>query len=294
MRLDAAAAQAAVATLAARLGMAPEQAAEGIVAIAVAHLLQATRQVSVERGHDPRDFAMVAFGGAGPVFAATLAEELGVGTVFVPPDPGVMSAAGLLAADFRRDYVRTLARPLAAMDDAAMRDALQALRAEAEHDIAVMRPEGTPRFEPAADLRYAGQGYELTVPITPADIEDLAGPLAGRFHALHRTRFGHAYPKEAVRLVNLRLRLTVPQPGIPMQRARSGADAAVAETGELHWRGHRLACRFLARAGLAQGDAVEGPAVIEEDTASTLIPPGWRGRLDAGGGLVITRQEESA
>jgi N-methylhydantoinase A len=218
------------ATLAGGLELGADAAArafEGIdpadaIAVVNAEMLRALRLVSVERGHDPRDFALVAFGGAGPLHACALAEELEVGTVLVPAAAGVLSALGLVASAERRDRVVPYVRPLAEVDDL---------------------PDG------AADLRYAGQSFELTVPIQP--------DLAEAFHRAHEQRYGYADRRRPVELVAIRTAETKPGP------------------------------QFELPAG--EPFHIEGPAVVELDGATCFIPPGWEGDRDGSSTLVLTR-----
>ncbi|KQX42525.1 hypothetical protein ASD04_00710 [Devosia sp. Root436] len=290
MALDVAAAERAVGSLGARLGLGLQRAAASILRVAVANMLHATREVSIERGYDPRDYVVAAFGGAGPLAATVLADELGANTVFVPSNPGVMSALGLLLSDFRRDYVATGMSDAAMLSAGAIRAALAGLEAEARTDIERMRPEGDARFHFSADLRYAGQGYELSVPIRLSD-EDPARTMVDAFHELHQLRFGHSYPNARVRLVNYRLRLVVarPLPTDALRVARNRPDRQD-QQGDIWIDGTKQPCTFLLRETLAAGVTAAGPVVVEEDSASTFVPAGWRLRIDEHGGMNIERQ----
>ena len=194
IRLDPAAAEAAVGRLAAELGMDVYECAEGIITVAVQEMVRALRLVSVERGEDPREATLIAFGGAGPLHACPVAEELGVGRVVAPPAAGVLAALGLVVAGERRDYVQTVLAPVAAGADLAA--ALAPLSERAEREIPGARHTA------AADCRYAGQSHSLTVPWDPAAP---AQELAQAFHAAHRERYGDADPARAVEAVTLRL-----------------------------------------------------------------------------------------
>jgi len=301
MPLDMAAARSALSGVAHRLGYegqsAIERAAEGMFRIACANMLQATRQVSIERGYDPREYAVVAYGGAGPLHAVVLAEDIGAKTVLVPPNPGVTSAMGLLLADFRLDYVRSRTLRLEQANRDAILALFEELRVAAQDDLETMAPPGVPTVQYSMDMRYVGQGYELLIDIEPfaADGTPDAGLLekaAERFHALHQRRMGHAFPEQAVRAINYRARLVVPQqPFVPASRARAQAPAA-AEQGRIFWNGAHMACQVVQRNALAEGDLVAGAALVEDGSASTFIPPGWTARLDAQGALVIERASQ--
>ncbi|MGD9571016.1 MAG: hydantoinase/oxoprolinase family protein [Thermoleophilia bacterium] len=194
VHLDRDAAEAAVGRLADRLGMGLEECAEGIVTVAVQEMVRALRLVSVERGEDPREAVLIAFGGAGPLHACPVAEELGITRVLAPPAAGVLAALGLVVAGERRDYVQTVLRPVDAGEDLA--GLLAPLRARAEDEI-----PGAGHAA-AADVRYAGQSHHLTVPWDPGRPE---ADLAATFHAAHRERFGDADEDRAVEAVTLRL-----------------------------------------------------------------------------------------
>jgi N-methylhydantoinase A len=238
-----------------------EEAAEGVVAVAVNALVQALRVVSVERGHDPASAALIAFGGAGPLHACELASQLGATRVLCLPASGVLSAVGLAAAERRRDASRSLLRPL---DDAGD------LGAEIARLLGARDGE---TIRAAADLRYAGQSFELLVPFGDGD------DLAAAFHAEHERRYGHADPTHAVELVTLRA-----------AAVRPGARVALRATGEverdrrtIRIGGEAVEADVLRGSGLPPGTAVRGPAVIEFPETTCLVPPGWRGEADEHG-----------
>jgi N-methylhydantoinase A len=296
MPLDRPAAVRVVERVGARLGLSTEATAEGMFRIAGANMLQATRQVSIERGYDPRDYAIVAYGGAGPLHAAVLAEEIGARAVVVPTHPGVTSAMGLMIADFRLDYVRSRVLTLLPDHEGSIRDLFADLRAEAESDLEAMGPQGVPTLSYTIDLRYVGQGYELSLDLDPFDVAiDLLGDLLDRFHRLHRTRFGHANPNQAVRAINYRACLRVPQGGAPAstgslpERETLPPPVRPMESGEMFWGGTRIRCNYAARHSLQPGDRCTGPVLIEDHSATTLVPPGWSVRVDQHHALIIER-----
>jgi N-methylhydantoinase A len=273
------------------LGMGVREAAAGIVDVVNAGMAAALRIVSVERGYDPREFALIAFGGAGPVHAARLAEELEIPQVIVPPIPGGFSALGLVASDIRRDYVKTY---YARLDGVAL-DAMAAEYGAMERAAREMLEragvaEGRREITRAADCRYGRQAYELTVPVaggpvTRASIERLAAD----FHDKHRLTYGHASPDEAVQLVNLRVSAVGRLGGLDLGRAgTTDGDVAGAVTREAYFKETGLApCPVLGRGALAAGAVRAGPLIIEAMDTTIVVPPGWRARGDARGVIVL-------
>lgn len=284
LRLDRAAALGPIGRLAVGLGLGVDETAEGILAIATAHLGAAVRQVSVERGIDPRGLPLVAFGGAGPLHAARLVRDLGLGEVVVPPAPGLLCAVGLVGADERLDAAQTVLTRLDAAAAPALaawfRSAARELRGRLAADgIAADRST----FLATAECRYVGQGYELPVPLAGLNVGAVRGLAAG-FHAAHRARYGHAAPDEPVEAVTLRLtaigRLDHPEPARLERGARDGRPAAVANRGTrpvlLPGAGERVPVRVWWRDGLRAGDRLDGPCIVEQLDATTLVLPGMR------------------
>ncbi|MQY02367.1 hydantoinase/oxoprolinase family protein [Actinomadura macrotermitis] len=279
--LDVAVARAGVAELAAGLGLTPERAAAGVLEISAWNQANAIRQITVRRGLDVRDHPLVAFGGSGPLLACRLLDVLGLGTALVPPDPGNLSAFGLLTVDVRDDHVRTCVD----RDPAAVEAVFAELEEQAS--AALARAGFGPaerRFARSADLRYAGQAFEVRV---PAD----AGDVAARFHDAHEALYGYCDRAAPVEWVNLRVTgigpIARPEPrGHPpgdgdSSRARTG-------TRRVHFDDWTDAALY-RRESLAPGDEVEGPAVIEEYGSTLPLHPGFRARVDPHGNLVVTR-----
>jgi N-methylhydantoinase A len=246
---------------------------------------KAIREISVERGYDPRDYTLVAFGGAGGLHACDLARALGMPRVLVPTFPGALSALGILRADVVRDYSQTVRLPVPSMSvvRSPLRRAFEAL---AKRGVAEMAREGFAanrlRQEHLLDMRYVGQAYELTV--------SASGDFVAAFHHAHERRYGYADTARAVEVVNIRVRVIglTPKPELP--RSRPGAaDPRKALTGQRRaWFGGRAITAVLyRREKLRAGNVVRGPAVISEYSATTLVPPGWRARVDAYGNLVL-------
>ena len=278
--LDRDAIAAPLAALAADIGASPEAAAEGILAVADTAMEGALRVISVERGHDPADFTLVPFGGAAGLHAAELADRLGVPGILVPPDPGVLSARGMLASPVRRDAARSVLLRHDADPDrvAAVYDALEA------EALAAMDAEGVPARDVTlrrlADARYAGQSFELRVP---------AADWAAAFHEAHRARYGFDRPDAPVELVTARVEATGPVPAVPVGAAAEPGDPPADRTGVVVWRGEEVRARVLARAGLEPGRELDGPAVVHEYSATLWVPPGWRATVLDGGSLFMRR-----
>lgn len=289
MVLEIEAAQSAVEELARSYEMNALQMAESIARIAVANITQATRLVSIQRGHDPRRYAICAYGGAGPLLASLVAEQLSVPRVVVPPNPGLFSAFGLLVSDFKRDFTRSRLRRLTALTVADVRKDVDDLRSRAADEFASYGlTKDELRYETWLDLRYEGQGFELPIPI--ADSHLSGGDLSlvrELFNATHLARYGHNFPEHEVVLVSYRVTVSASreasyihtEPARPTER----------RSGRVFFDGSWHTCAFRFRHELGSGDALNGPAVVSEDTATTFIPRGWAVRVDAIGNLVIDR-----
>src|SRR4051794_4497615 len=263
--IDLAAAERAIGTVAAPFGLSVPETAARIIEIVNSNMAQALRIVSVERGHDPRELSLIAFGGAGPMHAVALAEELAIPEVIIPPAPGAFSALGLVATDLKRDYSRTLYADLGSVDPQRVGDAFAQMEAAGTAmlkaaSVAAER-RALPRF---ADVRYRRQAYELTLPVEPGTVTRASlDRLAEAFHVKHRQTYGHANREEPVQLVNLRLNAIGKLPDLALAQPHDPASARVRTrdvwfpgTGfvpaEVHWRD-----------GLAPGTKVSGPAVVE-------------------------------
>jgi N-methylhydantoinase A len=287
MVLDVAAAEAAVRdTVAAPLGLGLQEAARGILAIADSNMVGAVRVVSVERGHDPRDFALVPFGGAGPLHGCALASLLGIRTVLVPPAPGVLCAQGLLAADLKAEFSRSLPEATAETIAAGF-EGLEAQAAAwfAEEQV----PEAQRETRRVSLMRYAGQGGELAVP-WPGDME---GAATG-FAAQHRALYGFDLPEGTVELVTLRLEATGRLGGAITRPLPAGSGAVSYGRHPVHFAGGTRDAALFDRAALGAGDRFAGPAIVTQLDATTLVPPGWTARMDASGALVLQNEETAA
>ena len=276
--------------IAAPLGLSVAEAAAKIVEVVNASMAEALRIVSVERGHDPRDFVLIAFGGAGPVHAAFLAEELGIAEVVVPPATGAFSALGLVASDVKREYSRTLYADLGSVEPQRVAAALDAMAAEADAMLEAARvPSERRALRRQADVRYRRQAYELTVPLADGKItrETLAA-LAASFHDRHRRTYGHANPNESVQLVNLRLTALGRSPELILQQ-HGGAGRPVRERSAWFPETGFTACLVHWRDGLTAGASLAGPAIVEALDTTVVVPPGWTARVDERGYIRMRR-----
>jgi N-methylhydantoinase A len=292
MTLDVAAARTAVQTIADAMGLGSlEEAAEGIVAIVNENMAGALRLVSVQRGHDPRDFALVAYGGAGPLHANAVAEIMGSFPVLVPPAPGLLCAIGDLVADFRDEFAQTYIRVLGDADPGEVGSILEALgeRARAWLDAEGI-PEDARSITYTADMRYHRQGYEIPVAIDPDEVRGGLVALEERFNLLHEQLYGFRMPGTASEIVNLRAigSGAVPKPELPVGvLGEADASGAVAEEHEIVFRGERLPTKIYDRAKLAPGNRFDGPAIVTEFDSTTVVLPGYAAEVDVNFNILI-------
>jgi N-methylhydantoinase A len=306
-----------------------EQFAIGIIQLAEAEMEKAIRLISVERGHDPREFTLVAFGGAGPLHACSLARALGIPRVMVPAMPGALSALGILGADIVRDYSRTLMISVAEVSHAAQMgsaansaQSLPPLRLKAldrkervdstqvvqkdskitfssdgdissalEVHFTELEARGAAEFQSeglagtsirSADLRYLGQGYEINVPV--------GSEMLAAFHDAHRNRYGHADENRGVEVVNVRVRIVAASEPIDFPRqspGTSGSDHAILKKKKAMFGKEWMETPVLDRSLLLPGNSFVGPAIVHEYSATTVVPPGCKGRVDLFSNLII-------
>ena len=288
MEIDAAKAEAAIATgVATPLGIGVQEAAAGILEIATVNIAGAVRVISVERGEDPRGFALLAFGGGGPLHAAEVAESMGMRRVLVPRHPGITCAIGLLGAERRADFGITC---LAAPDQAevAVTAAFGALRDRAEAWRAGERLDDM-QVETSLELRYRGQSSELSVPLAGRfDAARLADAVAA-FHDLHEARFGYAMRARDVEIVTARLTACKALPGLPPEQASVRREGAPRRR-EAWFRATGFApTPVLDRDTLDPAAVLHGPLIVEQMDTTTVVPPGWSLRVDGLGNLVLER-----
>jgi N-methylhydantoinase A len=296
MKLDAEAARRALVGLTEVLGLTAEALAEGIIDIINAKMANAIRAITVERGIDPRQFILVAFGGAGPMHAVFLAEELSIPRVVIPFSPGTFSAWGMLHTDIRHDLVRSFYRPVAGITAADVENLFRELEAEgheilqAEHvDKAAME------FRRTADMRYVGQEYFVNIPLAEKVDAARYAALPQQFHAAYQTRYGHSNPEEAVEFVNLRVsavgRLGHRAAAAPEMTGNRQINST--ERREVVFGRKPVETQVFHRVNLQPGDLFAGPAIIEETSCTTVMPPGYQASVDRHGNMVITRGEHA-
>ena len=293
MALDADAARTAVQQVADAMGLASaEEAAEGILAIVNENMAGALRLVSVQRGHDPREFALVAYGGAGPLHANAVAEIMGSFPVLVPPAPGLLCAIGDLVADFRDEFAQTYIRVLPEADSGEVATILDALSERAK---AFLDGEGIEldrqQIAYSSDMRYHRQGYEIPVAIDPADVR--ANGLSGleqRFNALHEQLYGFRMHDTQAEIVNLRAvgAGVVPKPELPTGSiGDADASEAVSEEHAITFKGESVPTKIYDRAKLAPGMRFDGPAIVTEFDSTTVVLPGYAAEVDGNFNILI-------
>jgi N-methylhydantoinase A len=296
VRLDVDLARRAIGThVADPLGMSIEEAAAGIVRIVNVLMLNAVRVISVERGRDVRDFTLVAYGGAGPTHAAEIAQELSIPRVLIPPFPGCASAFGAVISGSRRDFLRTVGRPIGAVDVHALAALNDELR---EAGASALRAEGYAAeaidVQTWLDVRYEGQAHELSVEVPSGSIAHASlTPAVEAFHELHRRLYGHAFGDVPVELVNLRVKAFAPGPRPQMwwDWERTGTSAgALAPARPVHIGAEAgfMDTAVAARADIQSGDRIEGPVVIHQLDSTILVPPGFVAESLEGGSLLLT------
>jgi N-methylhydantoinase A len=250
------------------MGLSLEQAADGILRIVNENMAGALRVISVQRGHDPREFAMVAFGGAGPLHANAVAELMGSFPVIVPPSPGLLCALGDLVAGFRNEFAQTLIRLTAEVTEEQLRGTLDELEGRAREWMAAQGIDADAQHvDFVADMRYRGQGYEIPVPL-----DDLDG-LEERFNGLHEQAYGFRMPNTASEIVNLRAVGTGdrPEPELPQEDPVEKA----------------LQAGTYARADLHPGTRIQGPSIVTEFDSTTVVLEGYSAEIDRHFNLLI-------
>ena len=293
MRLDAQASHDAINNAVAKpLDMQAQDAAEGVVRIINVKMQEAIKAISTMRGHDLRDFMLLAFGGAGPLHACPIAAELGMAGVIVPLYPGVYSAMGLVMSDVKHDYVRSRLTALSRADEGEVNAVLEELAAQARNDLA---EEGfthdKAEIEYALDMRYAGQGYEITLPckapLAPGELAELRSA----FDEEHRKMFGHTAPQEPVEIISYRVRGIgrVPPVELPKFEATGAPLAgAIREMRIARFNGASVECPVYQRELLDVGAIFSGPAIVDQLDCTSVIPPGQHVRVDEYRNMIIT------
>jgi N-methylhydantoinase A len=286
MQLDVEAAKAAVKTIGDALGLDVHQAAEGILDIVNENMAGALRVVSVQRGYDPRDFALVAFGGAGPMHANAVARIMGSFPVLVPPAPGLLCATGDLVADFRNEFARTFIRTVDQVTGDELKAILDELGREARSWLARENiPAERQRLAFNVDMRYYRQGYEIPVEIDPALLAgDGTTMLAERFHQLHEQFYRFRMEGTTCEIVNLRAigYGAMPEPTLPEGEPGAGPDSshAVVDEHEVYFQGEWLPTKIYDRSRLVPGNRIEGPAIVTEFDSTTVVLAGYTAEVD--------------
>lgn len=299
LRLDKEAARDAFAAFGEQFSLSGDEAAAGVLEVAVTGQVAGIRQVSTLKGRDPSGYTLVAFGGAGPLLANEVADFLGMRRVLVPPTPGNLSAFGLQVSDVKRDYVRTLVRLTNVEDRGALVQEVEKLWQELEQQgISELESEGVPTEQVVlvrgADMRYAGEGYEVSVTIPERSHgEDALAAIESAFHAEHDRIYGFAYPgTQSVEVVSLRVQ-AVGELHRPTMKSRRTSSATPVPSGtrDVYWRQSGwVACPTFDREALAAGNRVAGPAIVEEYGSTVVVPDGWVATVDSFGNIVSERQ----
>ncbi len=273
----------------------PQQFAAGIIRVVNATMEKAIRVVSIERGHDPREFTLVAFGGAGALHACELAEALSIPRVLVPAMPGALSAFGILVSDVVKDYSRTVLWRIAEKLPAQrLQREFAILSRRAEKDLRAEKWRGAINHRRSVDVRYQGQGYELNIPYTRSLVRD--------FHQEHQRRYGYSYPMREVELVTLRLRSTIKSmqarltagptsghvgTGAPARPGRARPGKGLEDRAPFFFSGKKQTAAIISRVSLPPGKRYSGPAVVTEYSATTVVPPNITFRQERSGNMVI-------
>jgi N-methylhydantoinase A len=290
MALDTGRAYDSFRDLAGRLGTDVAGAAAAAIRLAVANIVRAIQLVSTERGRDPRDYVLLPFGGAGPLLAAEIAEELGLDEVLVPPNPGVVSALGLLSADFVRVSGLTRRSRLDDTTPAMLRDAFAAFQRSATADFRGLGLQGALEFSLTTDMRFVGQAFEIPVEIDGADLPGLTeAGLADLFTAAHHRVYLHGgEPGRQAEIVALRFGVRRRLDTLPDIRERP---MTLRQPGAVpvHAGGIQLMARLVNAAALAEADPVAGPALIEGYSSTIWVPPGWTAMRDSVGNTILNR-----
>jgi N-methylhydantoinase A len=315
MPLDPGLAAEAIARFAGRLGMTPHEAAESAVRVAVSNMFAECTKILSRAAVDPREFALVAFGGAGPVLGALLARELGISTVFVPRSPGTLCALGALSADIVNDAVRTVhargagapasgehargdettasGEPGRVAGSTALGEQYSALKAELEDWLERHGAGAGPAaIRPAVDMRYVGQSYEIEVAVEPAWLEPGGGAaLLAAFHEAHERAYGHADREAPAEIVNLRAQLRAGRPRVPLGEAPPcSGPPPPRQTRRIWLDGGPAEARVFDRAALGAGARLTGPAIVEQPDTTVLVPGGHTGEVDRLGNLILRRE----
>jgi N-methylhydantoinase A len=294
IKLDLQQARKGIAAIADKLRLSVEEAADGVLAVARDNMTTATREILVGQGHDPRDFALISYGGGGGIFASGIARELSISRVVIPPNPGVLSAWGMLSMDIAHGFAQTFARPMDMLDVRELNRIFQDME---ERGLAMLRydriPEDAMEFRRSMDMCYQGQGHYVEVPVPGGELaEESLAQISGRFHALHEVRYGHRMdrvPKtinvrvKAVGKIKRRLAKEYPL-------TEAVPDAAFKRERKVYFEGVAARWKIVERNGLLPGNRLAGPAIVEEPHHTTVVWPEQHASVDRYGNLIIEVQ----
>lgn len=293
MRLDEERARAALARLGNELGMDITELAASIVEIANENMANAIKMVSLERGHDPRRFSLLAFGGAGPLHAAAVARSLDIPHVIVPPFPGVFSAVGLLLADLRVDKVWTQAFRSSDVDAPEVQRQFERITARALDELRQEGYSGNAEVGRAINMRYLGQNYEHAVPLPDGQVS--AGTLQrafDQFAQMHSERYGYAIEGETIELVSFKVTAVGRRERVELRQPAPANGSPQSSAREVYFRGHGWAeASVLHRTSITAGEVHAGPMLVQEDGSTTLVPPGMTVRRSPQGSLILTTED---
>jgi N-methylhydantoinase A len=292
MEISREASEAAFSPLAERLGMTVPQAANAALRLAAANIVRAIQLISTEKGHDPRDYALAPFGGAGPLIAVEVAEELGLDSVLVPPNAGVLSAYGLIASDFSKIYTITRRTRV---DDAApdvVRDIFIQMVTEAGSDFREYGIAGELAFKFVADMRFVGQAFEIAVDIEEAALPGLSRQqLIDDFIAAHHRVYLHgASDRQAIEIVGFRLEATRPIESLPLMSERELPERPARQTAQMQYADGPREIVVISAPSMSPGTPLEGPALIEGYSTTTLVPEGWTATRDENDNFIVSRK----
>jgi N-methylhydantoinase A/oxoprolinase/acetone carboxylase beta subunit len=276
-------------TLAQKMGKSLRETAQGIITIANANMEKAIRVISIERGFDPRNFALFSFGGAGGLHAVEIAKQLGMKKVIIPKNAGVLSAMGLLLSDSIKDYSASVLKPISEIKKTELKQIFLGLEQKGVKD---MKKEGFSEKELtthlALDLRYSGQSYEITVPTTKVDLDRTA--YASKFHRAHQKLYSYHHPDRTVEMVNIRLRIVGPSKKIKLKKfplTGLNPQKALLKKQELFFFMKKYTAVVYSRLALAPGNEIQGPALVCDSESTTFLPPSYTLRVDRFLNLII-------
>ena len=291
LKLEVKLARNSITELSKKLDMDPHTLSEGICKVANSNMMSAIRLATIEHGHDPRDFTIVAFGGAGGLHACHLAEELEIGRVLIPNNPGLLSAYGLSVSNFKRSYVQTELNTTKKISKKKLHDEFEKLKNIGKDELSKYRiSQEKLKIVPSLDLRYIGQNLDINIEVCLDDLSKngLKKPI-NDFHKAYKDRCGHSFPEEDIELVNYRLNFIVPRV-LPVEKKSIVKQDISKEKGEIYQNNKWIKCAYLKRSSLPVGFLTSGPVVIEEPTATTFVPGGWNLKVDQNFNLIIKKK----